>query len=107
MENIIHSYRTFLNKKGFHSNASISTDITESDYGLGFYGTFKISDCNRTIELSIDLDGKADYDNTIYKMNRIILAAESYKKALVKLRPKVITYEKEGEARKLAKKNKS
>lgn len=107
MKNIIHTYRAFLNKQGFHSNASIATDITDSEYGNGYYGTFKISDCNRTVELSIDLDNKADYENTIYKMDRIIMAAENYKKAIIKLRPKIIAYEKEQKAKKLAKENKS
>lgn len=107
MKNIIFSHRSFLNKKGFHSNASISTDITHSEYGEGFYGTFKISDCNRTVELSIDLDGKEDYDNTLYKMNKIIDAAEKYKKAIIKLRPSIIKYQKDQEAKKLAKKEKS
>ena len=107
MRKYIHSYRTFLNKKGFHSNASISTDITDSDYGEGFYGTFKLSDCNRTVELSIDLDNIEEYNNTIYKMYRIIKAAEDYKKALVKLRPKIVEYQKKQEAKKLAQENKS
>jgi hypothetical protein len=95
MKPLIFTHRAFLNKPGFHSNASLSADITESEYGEGFYGTYKISDCSRTIELSIDLDTEDDLNNSIFKMDCLILAAEKFKEALVELKPKIIKAEKE------------
>lgn len=106
MKPIVFTYRTFLNKPGFHSNASLSADITPSEYGEGYYGTFKISDCNRTIELSIDLDTEAELNNTIYKMKCLISAAEKYKKAILKIKPEVIRLEKETAEREKKKKEK-
>lgn len=94
MEKKLFSDRSFLNKKGYHSNAAIIANIETSSFGdEQFYATYKLSDCNRTIEMSIDLKDLESYENTLYKLNKILQVTENFKKAIVKLRPEI----KEGE----------
>jgi len=86
----IFSKRAFINKEGYHSNANVSSNITRNDFGHnGFYATYKLSDCRRTVELSIDLDDLEEYENTIYKLDQILSTTESFRKEILKLKPEI------------------
>lgn len=98
MKDHIYSKRAFLNKPEHHSNASLVTNISESLYGDdGFYATYKISDCKRTVEISIDLNDMEDYNNTIFKMNKIIEVTKSFRDKLKTLKTDIIKLEKKRE----------
>lgn len=90
MEKQLFSDRSFINKKGYHSNAAIVATIERHDFGdNGFYGTYKLSDCNRTVEISIDLDNLDEYENTLYKLDKILKITENFKKAVIGLKPEI------------------
>jgi uncharacterized protein (DUF342 family) len=102
----VFSKRAFLNKEGYHSNASIVTSIENASYGEGlFYGNLKISDCSKQIELAVDLESIEMLDNTLYKLSKIIDVVSAYRDALEVLKPKIKAREKkvrlEKEAREL------
>jgi len=92
MKEKFYSNRTFLNLEGFHSNASLSTYLSKSTYGDGFFGEYKLADCSRTVEMSIDLEDKEDYDNVMFKLDSIIRITTEFKDAIVKLRPDILAY---------------
>ena len=90
MESKVFSDRSFINKKGYHSNAAIIATIERHDFGdNGFYATYKLSDCNRTVEISIDLDTIEEYENTIYKLNKLLKVTENFKNKIISLRPEI------------------
>ena len=93
MKEKFYSSRTFLNLEGFHSNASLSTYLSKSAYGDGFYGEYKLADCTRTVEMSIDLANKDDYDNVMFKLENIIRITSELKEAIVMLKPGILAYE--------------
>lgn len=100
MEKQIFSERSFINKKGYHSNAAITANIEKSSFGdNGFYATFKLSDCNRTVEISIDLDDLDEYNNTLYKLDKILAVTEKFKKAVIKLKPEIKEIERKRKLR--------
>tara|TARA_R110000868_G_scaffold74337_5_gene214929 strand:+ start:394 stop:807 length:414 start_codon:yes stop_codon:yes gene_type:complete len=91
----VFSKRAFLNKEGYHSNASIVTSIENASYGGGlFYGSLKISDCSKQIELAVDLESIEMLDNTLYKLSKIIDVVSAYRDALEVLKPKIKAREK-------------
>jgi hypothetical protein len=96
MEDLNFSNRAFLNKDGYHSNATLVVNIeyeASDDWSYPFYGSWRISNCERVLELSIDLNTIKDLNNTIYKMEKIIEVTSSFKDALERIKPKVIEYE--------------
>ena len=100
-----YSARAFLNKKGYHSNAAVVTSIQKSKYDEdNLYGFFKISDCNKTVELSIDLDTVEEVNNSLYKINKLIELSTKYRDAILAVKPMVSLKEKkEKNAEKLKK----
>lgn len=90
MDKRLFTERAFLNKGGYHSNASLVATITDSEYGTGFYATYKLTDCSRSVELSIDLDDLDEYENTLSKLQTIIDITKSFKDHVVSLKPALI-----------------
>jgi len=91
MNKDIFNKRSFINKTGFHSNAALITNIERAEYSDGgFYSSYKLSDCNRTVEISIDLYNLKEYENTIYKLNKIIEITSSFKEAIINLKPEIV-----------------
>ena len=90
MDKRLFTGRAFLNKEGYHSNASLVATITDSEYGVGFYSTYKLTDCNRSVELSIDLDDLDEYDNTIEKLDHILKITQDFKDKIISLKPALI-----------------
>lgn len=66
--------RLFLNKKE-------GTAFLELSYEDG-YGNIKISDCNKSISLSIDTSNKKERENSLYKIDLILLELSKYKAKL-------------------------
>lgn len=101
--------REFLNKEGFHSNAAIVTNIEKASYNDGgFYVSYKLSDCNRTVELSIDIDSMKEYKNTMFKLSQLIETTQALKDKLEELKPTIkanIVKKKEERKRNKKKKN--
>ena len=105
MEKQLFSNRAFLNKEGNHSNASICTNIEKASYdGDSFYGIYKLSDCSRTVEISIDISTLAGLDNTVYKLNKIIDITKQFKGAIKKLKPQIAAHEENIKAERLKEK---
>lgn len=91
--------RRFLNKNGFHSTAAICITIIDDE---GVYKDFSpievdfsMSDCNRTISLSIDTSSEAELNNSIFKLEQIEEVCRKAKEALEKTRPKIKEFELE------------
>lgn len=100
MDKQIFSERGFINKKGYHSNAAISATMEKNSFGdNGFYATYKLSDCNRTVEISIDLDNIEEYENTLYKLDKILSITEKFKAAVIKLKPEIKEIERKRKMR--------
>lgn len=78
----LHSRKVFLNRNGFHSDANILTriDTCEREQSSFIDASVTIKDCNYKVSLSIDLYSKKDYNNTIYKLNRLINELVLFKK---------------------------
>lgn len=77
----IHNRKAFLNKNGFHSDANILTKIVtcEREGSSSVYADVTIKDCHYKVSLSVDIYTKKDYDNTIYKIRKLISELELFK----------------------------
>lgn len=73
--------RFWLNKAGYHSiglfHGSLE-DMTEGDIWCGG-GSITIGDCSRTINLSIEVNGKGNRTNSLYKLDRLIAGLQEYR----------------------------
>ena len=87
--------RRFLNKSNYHSTASVVGKISGEEYSSRAYCEFYISNCDRTLSLSIDSDNKEDLENSIFKMEQLIEGASKMKEALEKLKPYIKKVEEE------------
>lgn len=97
--------RRFLNRNGFHSTAAICITINEDGQYKQFSPIeveFSMSDCNRTISLSIDTSSEDELNNSLFKLEQIEEVCRKAKEALEKTRPII----KEFELEKLDKDNK-
>mgnify|MGYP006197393643 CR=1 FL=1 len=65
--------RRFLNKEGFHSTAAISIKIEDDKEHNYAYSEISISDCSRSITLTLEFDTKEEIDNSLYKLDAIML----------------------------------
>lgn len=72
--------RAFLNRISHHSVAFIYASIRGSE------GTVKIGDCNKTVTLELDLFD-SQYDNSLYKLNKLISILEEFKAEVVRRGP--------------------
>jgi len=68
-----YTYRQFLNRPGFESSAMIYADASRHEWrgNVTLGGQLKITDCSRSINLSLVGDNQAEVDNTIFKLRRI------------------------------------
>jgi hypothetical protein len=77
--------RRFLNRKGYHSSAFIYAYLHKCFYKSKkktkyyFDAELKITDCDRQINISIDLDTKNEIKNTLYKLNNMISTISLFK----------------------------
>lgn len=74
--------RAMLNLPGHQSTASIVAEIVR-EAGGWHEATFDISDCDRKISLSFGLSA-GSMENNLYKVDTIIDAAKTFRRALVK-----------------------
>jgi len=91
--------RRFLNNGKYHSVAAISVsaevdekELRDGDWGA-FTADFTISDCSRSINLSIDLESEEDLNNSIHKMRQIEEVTKGFREYMEGLRDKVKEYE--------------
>jgi hypothetical protein len=87
--------REFLNKPGIGSTASI---ICKAEKITGFLGDkfneqyinteLNISDCSTRISLDVGVS-KDRFDNTIYKLNKLITSLTEFKEVLLKTVPTI------------------
>lgn len=62
--------RHFLNRVGFHGDASISYAFTQNPNG-SIVGTLSVRDCHRGITISLDVGTEEDYQNSKEKLSKI------------------------------------
>ena len=82
----LYSKAEFLNSQGHEEDASIFTSITEDKYKkeTTYWCTLKIRDCDRTINLTIDISSPESYKNASYKIDKIISHLTKFKSELKK-----------------------
>lgn len=91
--------RRFLNQGAYHSLAAVSCtfDIDQETFDNGTWGAFEtsfaVSDCNRIINLDLDMSDKKDYENTLFKVKQIEEVCTNFRKHLEKIKPLVEQYE--------------
>ena len=90
MDKRIFNSRDFLNQPGFHNNSSLCTSVTKSNHGERYYGTYTMNDCSKTISLSIDIGDEEDLNNTLYKLEKIIVGTTKLKNKLLSLKDNII-----------------
>lgn len=85
---LLHESKVFLNKKGFHSDANILTRVNICERETSAYTDtdLSIKDCHYKINLNIELDNKNNYDNTIYKLDKLISELTKFRTACRKAR---------------------
>lgn len=65
--------RAFLNRPGFHSEASVGWDITVSkeSYGIHANCSFRVRDCGESVSIQLDLHDEEWFQNSVAKLNHI------------------------------------
>ena len=84
--------RKFLNHKGHHSNAFIFAEIVKSNVKnrktkkVEYWreADLKIGDCDRIVNLSMDLHSISEAKNALYKLDILINSLVSFRKAFIK-----------------------
>jgi len=77
--------RAFLNRDGFHEDASLSWTFTVSDTGY-FHGDLCVRDCDRNINLEINIHDDKWYENSKHKLDTMIALLQEARKNLPKAR---------------------
>lgn len=107
----IHFERKFLNTEGYHELAGIVTqidDMRKESWTSPFYGLYKISNCDRALELTLDFGNEEELNNTLYKMDTIISVTKAFRDKAASLREDIIKHHTEQKAKELKdKENKS
>ena len=70
--------RVFLNRPGQHSVAAIYAAVDKGTY------TLKMSDCDRSITISIDGYDEEGRENSLFKVNTMIGVLTDFRDALLK-----------------------
>jgi hypothetical protein len=84
VKKVIHHKAEFLNKPGFHSDASILTCISveqESDYPY-WNAELRIRDCNDVVSMNCSLEDTDDLENLLNKIEIMINNLKEFKKKL-------------------------
>lgn len=83
--------RRFLNKKGHHSTAFVFSEVTKTfckntkGKNVSYIDAdLKISDCDRVINLSIELNTKRSTNNTLHKLDTLISTLQELKSIILK-----------------------
>jgi hypothetical protein len=84
--------RKFLNKKGHHSNAFIYAEISKNSSpsknkkkeNIWRDSELKIGDCDRIVNLSMDLNSINATLNSIHKLDILIDTLKAFKRAFIK-----------------------
>lgn len=88
MKHNVHSRGDFLNKPFHHSDGTIfSSLVVEKENGnknsyINWEAQFRMSDCNRTIDLNFYLNDEEDHENNLYKVDVMINHLKEFKRAL-------------------------
>jgi len=77
--------RDFLNRPGFHEDASIAWILSVSSSGY-FNGSISFRDCSENICLELNVHNDEWYDNSIDKIDKIITHLKEVKKQLPRAR---------------------
>lgn len=89
--------RRFLNENGFHSTAAICITINDDEGEYANFSPievdFSMSDCNRTISLSLDTSSEDELDNSLFKLQQIEEVCRKAKIALDKTRAAIRGFE--------------
>lgn len=103
----IHYERKFLNTEGYHELAGLVTqidDMREDNWESPFYGMYKMSNCERALELTLDFDNEEDLNNTLHKMDTIISVTKAFRDKAESLREDIINYAVDKKAKELVEK---
>lgn len=76
----------FLNQPLKGREACIAWDVQGDDGGWG--GFISITDCSKRISLDLDVSSEDGYENSLYKVDRLIKELESCRLALMEERGK-------------------
>lgn len=82
----IHSRKDFLNKSWFHSDASVFSqiEVSQSNNFVECYISFKIRDCDRTVNLSFTAMNDNEFKNSNYKIDKLIKHLSVFKENINK-----------------------
>jgi hypothetical protein len=78
----VFSERQWLNELGFHGHAFIVAVVCKAD-DYGTDSELTIGDCSRTISLQFDGHSRAQMDNSVRKLDRLIDVLTRFRAALV------------------------
>jgi len=86
MKEIKHHRADFINKHGFHEDASIFSTIVFEDFreAMDWSSSLKIRDCDRTVSLSCWIHNQEDLDNLLFKVNTMVEHLTEYRDAVEK-----------------------
>jgi hypothetical protein len=89
--------RKFLNKPGFHTDASISWDLVVKLYGTKPHteGVLRIRDCSQSVELQLDFYEPEWYRNSDHKLKTLIEELMLCREKLAAAHKKFVQIEKE------------
>ena len=73
--------REFLNKKGFHGDASMSWTMSICEKGY-FEGCVHIRDCDNQVHLELDIHTEEWYENSVEKIDKMIKLLQEVRLAL-------------------------
>lgn len=81
----VYSKKNFLNRSGHHSDASIlsSVQVITNDKWVSLSGTLRMRDCSKTIDLSIDMDNRDNYLNSLEKVRTLIKNLQGFEKGMI------------------------
>jgi hypothetical protein len=82
IKNVTRGRGRFLNRSGHHTVASIAYEARLEKSFLpdgppACYGTVWVNDCSRIITLSLDLDTRDGYENSVHKIQTMIKTLEA------------------------------
>lgn len=81
-----HGRREMLNRPGFQTTAAIVAEIENTEAGLPRWGepeyTLQLSDCDRSISFTLDMDTPEGRRNNLHKVDTMIRALTEFRKGL-------------------------
>lgn len=83
----LHTGRKFLNAGKHHSDATLYTQVSLKDYGgdrIEFLTDFKLRDCTKLVQLSVDCYDLSSYKNSQQKLQTLVIQINEMRKALAR-----------------------